>query len=266
MQRLDRASLLARIKDHSVTANIHDSEMINDKLAKVVCTFNTVATRSEMYLAVAHLFKGLAAPIEGSFRTVQTAGLTAMVGFVAANVEVKPYEKAEVAKMKVMASNLLMDKDDESLWQVNSSGNEKYLVRQGHEDLSELVVLAKVRQHNVPRLDNLVTTSIQKSEYVSYVHPELCEVKFGYVLASDDDKLEVLPRDEDDSEEISTEMVIESAFLKGSDTQVAVEAGANPPANASDKASMKSYYKEMFSYAPEYYSELEKIIDSHSGI
>lgn len=267
MQRLniDRVTSNFKARTSKIVANLHDYQVTkNPSVVKVICTFNSTSDRLSMHHAVAHLFNGNASPVEGSFRQISTNGNPAFVGFIAANREIKDYNEAEVAKMKVMASNLLMDLADTSLWQVKESGKDKYLCRHADEDLSELVVMARVHQRGLPAVSGLAVADINRSEYIAFVDTNTAEVRYGYVVAAEDNIIEVLPSDSEELETIEPEAVVESVFLNKTDVLAAE--GVSQPSNAADKNAMLDYYKKLYSYNPDYYVELEKIIEGRSNI
>lgn len=265
MSHLDVAKVLSNLEKRMprVVANVHDHKEITPRLFKVITTFNTMKARHEELLAAISTCLGnLGTPIEGSFRVIASAGMPCAVGFVVANRVVRDYnEQAESANYRVMAANILMDKADESLWELRQVGNDKYLTRQSEEDLAELIVMAKTRNVNVPSLRHIASSPVGNNEFVAYVSAAHEDMRYGYVVASEDQKVTVQPT-EGESEEVHSEQIVESAFMKDADKEIREAVGA--AANPSDKSTMEDYYRKMFSYAPEYFRELKAIIDSHS--
>ena len=279
-KKLDMDRVVARMQAATslVVASIQDYQEITPDLYKVVVAFNTFESdKKERFDALAKLFNGAARPIENSFRVIAGAKSPAVVGFIARNVEVRPYEAAAATKYRALASNLLMDETDDTLWQVHAAGEDKYLARHSEESLGELVSLASLRQehyrYDLPRLVHIASTDIQTNEYIAYVNPTTLEISHGYVVAAlDGDSEGTLPVMDSETQErvnINPETVVESAFLNGGDVehikrtkQVAVTYSPD----SWNAAEMKAYYKQVFSYAPEYLKEIEKIIDSHSVV
>lgn len=275
---MDRVVARMQAATAMVVASIQDYKEISPNLVKVVVAFNTAdCERQEKFEALASLFQGHARPVEGSFRWVPNSNAPVAVGFIARNVDIKPYEAAAAKNFRAMASNLLMDETDDSLWEVHTAGNDKYLARHSEESLSELVALASLKnehfRHDLPRMAQLASAEAQRTEYVAYVHPQKLELSHGYVIATEsesdmDGTMQVVDVESQDRVDVNPELVVESAFLNGSDTeyvrskQVAVT--FNP--DSWNPQEMKAYYKQVFSYAPEYYAELEKIIDGHAVV
>jgi len=191
--------------------------------------------------------------IEGSFRRLKGYPdyRPVMAGFLCPNVEVRDYK--EESTYKVMASNILMDPEDESLWKLSTSesGN-KYLTRQGQEDLSELLSIARTRDPSIPTVASLASDVVNR-EYVAYVDPTEYKMLYGYGIPASAGTTEVVERNTGKSVIVSNALIVEIAALNDSDVFTEVAA-------PEDEKGMRDYYKEVYEYAPEYYSMLEEII------
>lgn len=313
MNRLDMNKIADKMtaRSRSVTASVADFKQSTQTMVRVVLAFNTLqAPRETLYDAVAASLGNQMRPVEGSFREVSSFGRDALVGYVALNQEVKPYEEAAAKRMTALCSNMLMDTADDSLWDVrtDAAGN-KLLCRQSQADISELMVTARVRQ-KAPKLAN-IQSSVHRGEFVSFVDPRTETVRSGYVLATDVDvvtppvtgidvdpesgvEVYVMPENVNmDSDElrgdgespivdradegpesfiVPSSMIIEAARLENTDVDAATASAKkmgkelSTPTNSQSKEAMKSYYKEMFEYAPAYYADLVKMIDQHANI
>lgn len=266
--KLDTDKMLAkfRSKIDSVVATLVDYQMITPELARVVITTNTDRETPEACRnAVSKMFNNEASVVEGSFRQLKSQSLPTFVGFIYANVAVREYTKEAVAKMQVMASNLLMDKSDETIWQLRTSASgEKYLCRTGNEDLKSLVeanVTVKGRTMNVASLNSVISMGAEVGEYASFVNPETAEINYGYVIEASEESVRVLVRGMKETSEVvvPTDLLVEVANPENSDKQEEVAAP-----EGGDKAAMKAYYKQLYSYSPEYYAKIEQIINQHS--
>lgn len=259
-RNLDLDALASKI--NSFTLNVNDYEMLSPTLARVVVTYTgTLPVREEIRAAVARMFGGAASPVAESFRKV-TDGVIA--GFVKASREVREYDEGLVTagKMRVVASNMLMDNTDHTLWEVKESSTGKYTVRKSDEDLSALVHLACRTQMTQPTLAHLASMPAEPKEFAAFVSEDSEEVEHGYVIASEKGKMTVLPAGSDTPVEVTTAHLVEVMNLDGEDSkafghEMAAEVAA-------DKATMIEYYKKMFSYSPEYIAKVIQIINQHA--
>lgn len=281
MFNLERVISKVNDKVGLVHASLLDSTEITPEIHRVVISFNTEeSSKAQKYQAIAKLFDYNASPIENSFREIASAHKYTLSGFVAVNNQAIPYteELASSGKYTAIAgtNNVLIDQDDESLWEVTSSGDNKFLVRKSQENLSELVALASLRNENPNYRKIAVEKTIAKTftnDYVAYVNPETCLVNYGYVLADANDfygdeepEVEVLDADSMETVKVNPELIVESAFLNGDDEDNLPSTETAASYDTNNKESMKAYYKEMFKHAPEYYKKIEQIINEHSPV
>lgn len=259
MQNLDLDHFAAKLEQKVgavAVATVYDYDMIAGGIARIMCGFNRKVTPTEARAALSKTFDGQARVIEHSFRMIPGAKewRPIMAGYILSNREVRDFE--ESANYKVMATNILMDKTDESLWQLATSpSGARYLTRQDNEDLFELLSMAKVRDVSIPTLASLAS-DVKDYEYVSYVDTETASVRFGYALSGGITTATVLNRDTGTVTEVLKDMVIEVANLHGSDRKRAI---------ASSTPDMVSYYKELYGYDPDYYAQLEEIIKDRAS-
>lgn len=259
--------IVARFKERaSLTAvALRSSHEITDGLARVMITVsNPNASATEVCNAINQQLDGKAQAIPGSFRPMpgyEARG--AAVGFISKNTEVRPVGADELAGYRVLAGNMFMDEKDDSLWEARESNGSRFLVRKADESLSELVALASVAGRNelvhLPECASLATAVISSGEYVAYADEETASVRFGYVLSSSDDSMEVLDSESKQTVEVNPELVVESVLMAGHDEVASVAAPSNPT-----KADMLEYYSKLYKHAPAFYAQLEKIINEHS--
>jgi len=267
-RNLDMDSILARVNTFSV--NLQDYELLTPTVARVMITYSgTAPIKEEVRASLSKLFGQQAAPIENSFRSLErTGGSKCLAGFIRYQSDVHEYDEtasSNQGRYKQMASNLLMDNEDKSMWEVKAGSTGKYLVRHGEEDLSELVHLAHARKSGAPTLAQLASVPAESREFVAYVDLKHEEVMHGYVVAkADDAKMTVVAFEGDgEVEEISTAQLVEvAAFDNGEDekamgTKLAVTA-------AGDRQAMIDYYKKAYSYSQDYINQIIDIIDQHS--
>jgi hypothetical protein len=252
-------------KMNTSTINLNDYEMIGTSgdLARVILSYSGNMKGENLIAAVAKMFDGLATPIRNSFK--QLAGHS-VIGFVAANRQAKPYdEKADSGQYRAIASNILMDKDDKTTWELKEGAAGKYLCRHGMEDLSELAHSVVNALSGVPRMHSIQSASVATREFVAFVNPEDNDMDYGYVLASntDDGKLTVISAQSKSSVEINGNLVVAAVNLMGSDLKETgyPEMAANIEG---DKSAQIEYYKKWFSFAPDYVQKLIDMIGDES--
>jgi hypothetical protein len=256
-----------RDRTNSINASIVDYRMLTPQLAKVVVSFVVGSSVSKIQLqhALAKTLRDKGLAIESSFRIASTThGVTAVVGFVRAGSTIREY-KPETSGFKVMASNLLMDESDTSLWQINDAPDgTRYLARHGTEDLSQLVHLAKVTSNTLPKLKMLSTVDVSVGDFVAYVNRSSLEVNHGYAICANADSVSILPVDGENEtlDTISLDDVVESVDLEGEDVTTA----AMQTAALQDPEKLKEYYSQVYSGQPEYYAKLCRIIDEAAAL
>lgn len=286
MKKLNLERVVSKLQDKVslLQASLHSLEQVTPEISRVVVEFTTdIGNHVDRRMAIASLFKNELVAIPNSFREISGYRFTA-TGFVSAKKEEREYtdEVAASGRYKAIASNIMMDSEDESLWSVNSSGDSKYLIRHGEEDLSALVALASLEQRSrtgrVISVSSIVTPPIQAGEYVSYVNPMTLEVSHGYslgyetVIATNEDgeeeefeELQILDKEANDIINIDPHLVVESAVMNGDDKEnMPEEILASMDEYSNSKEGMKEYYKKMFEYSPEYYEMMSRIIDGHA--
>src|SRR5690606_20902696 len=130
---LDLTDLANKVR--TFTLNLQDYDMVTPSLAKVVVTLTgNIPTKEEVRAEMAGLFKDLASPVLNSFREIENTGpIRTIVGFVKTCAAVKDIDGKPVEGMRVVASNILMDEQDKSLWEIRNGATGKYLVLQGDQ-------------------------------------------------------------------------------------------------------------------------------------
>lgn len=237
------------------TANITDYRIKNATLAKVIVSYTGEFDSQELREHLANKMDCKAIPVAASFKRV-SAGVA--VGFVRVNQEVRTPSKNELKAYRVMSSNILMDNEDRSLWEVKSTGTGKYLARRGQEDLSALMQASVERRPGIPALRHLAIARASKSEIVAFVDAE-GDVDHGFALATNDEQVKVLsfsrrvPLVVDYDNVVSISPVTIPAHIHK------VVAGSMTPQEKKDE---KAYYERLFGFAPDYLREIQRQIDN----
>lgn len=218
-------------------ATLHEYTMVNKTLAKVTCSVAKDATREEIASAITEALNGAGTVVSGSFRRIDE---NTAVGFVAASREVRPIDSPlQIAKAyKVLSSNMYLDNNDKSLWELKEGASGRYLARNGVDNLESLIQASRVSPTgSIPRLNRIVNSSVSKHEIVAFVKQTnwTTEVDYGVCLASKDGSLTVVT--EDGKEQVSASTVIASYVLE--DAKPSMKASVyNEPIN-----NIKDYYR-----------------------
>lgn len=190
MNHLDTDSIAARFKarmQSTAAVAITSYQPINPTLARVVVTHANLERvgKTEIRQAIASALGNKARPVEHSFRSVATAGVASAVGFIKLNHESQPYDEKRVSKMRVLSKNMLMDEQDDSLWNIRTTADgQRLLCRQVKEDVSELLVTASVHVHRAPAIESIASVAFVH-DLISFVDPKTETVRVGVVLAAE---------------------------------------------------------------------------------
>lgn len=174
-------------------ATIHEYRMINPKLAKITCSIAKGATKEKIASSITAALAGAGSAVPGSFRTLND---TTAVGFVAASRETRDVSVSEIAKnYRVLSSNLYLDNQDKTLWELKEGASGKYLARNGVDNLESLVQASRVSPTgSIPRLNRVINAAVEKHEIVAFVAQTAwtTSVDYGFCVASKDGKLSVV--------------------------------------------------------------------------
>lgn len=241
------------------TVNVNDVEMASDGLARVIVSYTGDLKGEDFRLALSKKFSGLGMPIRHSFKQLTA---NSVVGWVSANREVREYdEPQEKGKYRLIASNILMDRDDQTTWELKETeSGGKYLSRQGIEDLSELAGSLVIHKTGVPRIAAMASIETAETEFVAFVNQEEGEVDYGYVIGKTEKGNKIVLSAITDTEvEVEAKYVVTAIDMEKADQKVWGKELA-----ASDKNAMVEYYKQAYGYAPEYVQEIIQMINQHS--
>lgn len=259
-RNFDLASAAAAI--NLTTYSIQDYAMVTPTLAHVlVNTSGDLAeSKDEIRASISKLFNGLATPIADSFRKVTA---NTLIGFVRSASDTREYDEKQVANFKEVASNLLMDKEDESLWDVRKGSTGTYLVRHGNEDLSELAATARKRQAAKPSFNVIASVEAEPKEFAAFLDVKSEEVEHGYIVESNHDKgvVKILPVGGDDVVTVEARCLIDVRDLQGADNKAM---GIQVAAASLDAAALIEYYRKAYPYAPDYVQSIIDMINQHS--
>lgn len=239
------------------TLNITDYKIFNPKLAKVMVSFTGDVKADEIVATLAEKLRFAAAPVRKSFRIVQ-AGVA--VGFIRANKEVRVLEKGDRDQYKVMSSNILMDKEDETLWDVKSGAGGRYLARHGQEDLSELVEASIQRRSDIRGISHLTMAKAAPQELVAFVDDE-GSMDYGFAVGTSSEKVKVVSYLRRHPMLVDYESVVSIMPVP---VPKSVAAPVVASLTAEEKKDMVAYYTRLYSYDKAYLAEVIKNIEDGS--
>lgn len=251
----------------NVVASLHEHKMLSNQVAKVIVSIsNDRCTASEIASAITRAVGSGFAPVLNSFRPIPGANCIALAGFVTKNSEVILATEDKFKTMKPVTASIMLDPQDSSMWDLRNGPQGSFLVRAGEEDLGSLLLTASVRNVNAPRMREMASCSTD-GEFVSYVNPVTGALGHGFVLASDGDMLEVV-NDEDELPVLMGEdSIVEAAALHNEDKVIAAKVGITAADfDSRSKAAMTDYYKQLYSYAPQYLADIVAQIDAHAAV
>lgn len=249
--------------DITKTISLTDYQLIKPTLAKVVVATTGNLTKEEMADMLCANLKYLASPVEASFRRVTK---NSAVGFIRANKQTRELDGAGkkgdlTARYKVMGSNLLMDKQDRTLWEVKSGPTGSYIARHGNEDLSELVEASVHYRADVPKIGRITMAKAAPAEFAAYCTANGV-MDYGFVTRSNESACEVVAASTASKQVVKNEMIA-GLYPVTIDRDVHRQIMARVM-TSDEKAKAAEYWRTLFQYAPEYADELVKAVNETS--
>jgi len=226
------------------------------------------ASKADRFEALSSLFKGHCTPIPYSWRVLEGAGVPTIVGYVSSPVKTRTIK--DTSGMQELSKNLYLDPEDESLWNVCSEGGNMYLSHDV-EDLSETLEASSV--DHAPRLSQVAVMAAVDSqdtagsEYVAYVSPTTQKVRYGFVVASGNEFVEIVPHVDvtDDSghtdpvEAVPPDLLFHRMSIPSNDIPLPVRIPQG-------KEHQIVYYKRVYGYDPAFLKQFEDQIRSDAVV
>jgi hypothetical protein len=201
----------------------------------------------------------------GSFRPIPGAP-NALVGFVSRNLETVLEGTDKFNRMKPVTASIMLDPEDDTMWDVRKNEQGSFLVRSGTEDLNVLLASVTTRDMNLPRVAEMASCSAP-GEFLSFVCSTSGTLRHGFVLASDGETLQVITPDEEVAVVTTEDTVVEAMLLHGGDKEVAASLGIDASKfDSRSPAAMSEYYKQVYGFAPGYVAEIQAQIDAHAAV
>lgn len=237
------------------TVTIEGHKVLSNNIVKVVASFNRQPSVAEARAALSKAFGGKARAIAGTFRPVRMEGnRVGMTGFMTLNTETKVLTSEVASHMREMASNILMDDVDSSVWNVSESATgQKFITRKLNEDLSELVSLASTEKYDVPSMSVVASAaSTESRKYVAFVNPVTASIDYGYLFG------DVIVSSDSDSviTEVEDDYVVDAQDLEDTDQFDEMDNADEDDVNEQVDAALASYAAH-----EQYYLAIESQID-----
>ena len=265
MKNVNRLVTAAASASHVsiVTAHVPVSNRVSQVCVRLPLG-NKELSKVQLAASIKSVLSNDGMPVLGSFRRCESDDNYA-IGFVVANLETISVSEASERGLRPVTASLFLDKEDESVWNVTSSPDGQILVREGKENLSALLETARVRDVSAPELASF--NSADSGDFIAFVDPLSGNMRGGMVLASTEDGVEVITPDSEETEIVSNNEIVDVIDPEGETEQVASAQGIEiAEFNSKSKASMKEYYKQVFSYSPEYIKQMMTIIDQSAVV
>lgn len=244
------------------TLSLNDYRIISDTLAEVVVSCTGNMTRDELTVSLSKLLKEELHPVQGSF-TWLNSGVA--VGFVSLSPAVQPIEgDSQLASYKQLASNMYMDEEDDSLWEMREGAAGKYLVRQSQEELPQ--VLSSVRSSRragIPALSSVVRTPVKENELVSFVHGDILDHGVCIGKSKTNDHPVVLSIN-NPSKPLSVDprLIVATSSIDFSKFEEVTRVTAALP----DPVTVIDYWTRVFGHDPEYLAKLIRGVEEQAAI
>lgn len=228
------------------TCTITDYEIKSPNLAKVIISYTGDVDRNFITESLSKQMEYQVTLVASSFKKIKEG---VAVGFIRANKAVRAVSKSEInAKYRVMSSNILMDNEDKSLWDVKEGAAGKYLARHGKEDLTALVEASTQRRSDIPSLRHLTIAKAAKSELVAFVDDD-GDLDHGFAVATNDDKVKVLSFTRRVPLTVDYDSVV-SIYPVSVPRNLQKEVMASM--TTEEKKSAIAYWTRLYGYSPEY--------------
>ncbi len=246
------------------TVNINDFQMINANLAKVIVSTTGDVDSDTLEEAIHAKLQGQGGVVDGSFRLLSSSSVgNYYVGFLKAVSEVREVDSHELQASyhAVLAtnSNVLVNNEDQSVWELKTGSSGKYLVRHQEEDLSSLVASVAYESHMAPRLAKVGMPLPQRESLVAYV-TEQGELDYGFVTKTStaNQTAEVVSATNGAPKVVPTKVMTASYEVEIPADVYRMVAGSISP---EDKEKMRKFYTELYSTVPDYLEEVIKQIN-----
>jgi len=257
MKNMNLKNLLAGV----IPAAVTEYSIVNSRVARVIVSTVSNVNTPQLRAALQENLGASVTPITGSFRWLSDQK-NSLIGFVAlATPQHLVDGDPTKAGYRLVASNMYMSEADQSVWELKAGASAQYMVRQGQDDLRELLENSRATPRgSTPRMASVIQASAQPTELVAFVNSfgnAQPAVDFGFCLSSDkDNNYTMITATYDQPIKVSASEIVSIYALDPNQVHQQIQRGAAAKSvsvtAASDKSTMIDYYKRLYSYAPDY--------------
>lgn len=229
-------NFIKECKELPVSLALQKTVSLGNGSYKILCETSKKNPKfAEVKKAVSKLFDNKVSVVAGTVQN-KTSSLVSLI--VKANVRSIAYKDGKLPEgKKLVTASIAADVNDNSIWEVQGSGEDKRLVLKADDDFE------KIFQHN-----NRICTAalkvepvaVESGDYISYYDSKANCIKAGYAIVSEDDDITVIDQNMEETE-VDPEEVLESADLTDLEKNP-VEAAFN----AGDKSKVSEYMAKLY--------------------
>lgn len=176
---------------------------------------------------------------------------------VKANVTSKAYNETNTKQMKVVASNVFMSEEDNSIWKKVGEGEQARLIQTSDDDYNAILQARKSR--SISTLSSMIEDiKPMEKDYVAFYNDKEGKVSFGIMASSDI----VIDRETNAAIKIEPKQVVEAVAFSG-DSDLCGEIAMIQTENL-DK--MLNYMRVLYGNHPEFFDRLESLIRQRNSM
>ena len=251
-------------------ASITEYNMVSDRVARVIV--NCSKSRPDQIFSRLHdVLQGKATPIRASFRWLVRD--ESMIGFVATNQETRVVNKEQLtASFRLVAnsSNIYLNKDDDSIWELRNGTGGTYLSKTTSDDLGELIESVRASRTGSPRMASIMAATVQAHEVVAFVHSEPNlnpDMEYGFCVGRQGNDYLVVTASHEHPVKVAASTVVGCYSVDQDALKVKVAAANRAGIRAGfDTKPVIEYYKKAYSYDKNYLAAIIKQIEESAAL
>ena len=229
-------NFIKECKEQPVSLALQKTVSLGNGSYKILCETSKKNPKfAEVKKAVSKLFNNKVSVVAG---TVQNKSESLVSLIVKANVRSIAYKDDKLPEgKKLVTASIAADVNDNSIWEVQGSGEDKRLVLKANDDFE------KIFEHNnriCTASLNVKPVDVESGDYVAYYDAKSGAIKAGYAIVSEDDDITVIDQNMEETD-VNPEEVLDSADLTDLEMNP-VEAAFN----AGDKSKVSDYMAKLY--------------------